>query len=101
MSGPSEIAETWRMVLDGAPGALRREHPVPRQLFPFPTYRTLQFCQTPQPRPTAVRLPYIVCGGPPYQVFTSGYGQVVGEADTPQEAAELLVSTLPNVRKGS
>jgi hypothetical protein len=42
-------------------------------------------------------MPFIVCGGPPYKVFTAGYGQLVGEARTAEEAAKLLVASLPDL----
>ncbi|WP_373871273.1 DUF6193 family natural product biosynthesis protein [Actinoplanes xinjiangensis] len=41
-------------------------------------------------------LPFIVSGNP-YQVYTPGYGKVLGEAATPDEAVALLAAHLPNI----
>ncbi len=108
MSVSSIIAETWRAILDGSPGARRGDpiiieaayrHPVVRQLFPFPTHGTLVFFRTPPsslPVDPEDELPFIAGGGP-YQIYTPGYGTVLGEAVTPDEAVALLAAHLPDV----
>ncbi|MCW3819762.1 DUF6193 family natural product biosynthesis protein [Micromonospora sp. DR5-3] len=107
MEDTSKIDETWRELVNDAPGwwsgdpVIRAayEHPTLRALFPFPTHGTLRFYRTaPPPWPTdpADQLPFIVCGGPPYQIFTAGYGQLVGEANAAEEAVTLLVASLPD-----
>ncbi|WP_444978760.1 DUF6193 family natural product biosynthesis protein [Actinoplanes xinjiangensis] len=67
--------------------------------FPFPTHGTLAFCRTPPaslPVSPEDALPFIVSGNP-YQVYTPGYGKVLGEAATPDEAVALLAAHLPNI----
>lgn len=108
MSASSIITDTWHAILNGTPGARRGDpliieaahrHPVVRQLFPFPTHGTLVFFRTP-PSSLPVRpedeLPFIVGGGP-YQIYTPGYGKVLGEAATPDEAVAVLAAHLPDV----
>jgi hypothetical protein len=106
MSDSSIIADTWRAILNGAPGARRGypplieaayRHPMVRQLFPFPTHGTLAFFRTPPaslPVGPGEELPFIVGGGP-YRIYTPGYGRVLGEAATPDEAVALLAAHLP------
>jgi hypothetical protein len=68
-------------------------------LFPFPTHGTLHLLRAappPWPESDRDRLPFIVCGEPPYKIYTPGYGDLLGEAATPAEAAELLVAHLPD-----
>jgi hypothetical protein len=38
----------------------------------------------------------IVLAGPPYQVYTASYGQLIGAAATAHEVVELLVANLPD-----
>ncbi|SNX88611.1 hypothetical protein SAMN06272735_9083 [Streptomyces sp. TLI_55] len=40
-------------------------------------------------------LPFIVCSGPPYKVYASGYAALLGAGATPEEAAALVVAHLP------
>ncbi|RZB13551.1 hypothetical protein StrepF001_43550 [Streptomyces sp. F001] len=40
-------------------------------------------------------LPFILYGGPPYNVYSSGYADLLGEVATPAEAAALVVRHLP------
>ncbi|MEU7841101.1 DUF6193 family natural product biosynthesis protein [Micromonospora sp. NPDC049114] len=106
MEENGEAAETWRDLVHGTPGwwsgepvvTAAYEHPTLRTLFPLPTHGTLKFFRTARPPYPAVRtddLPFIVGGGPPYQVYTPGYGRLLGEATTAAEAVELVVASLP------
>jgi hypothetical protein len=108
MEETTEVAKAWRKLVDGTPGwwsgdpvvSAAYEHPTLRTLFPFPTHGTLRFFRSAWPPFPAVPtddLPFIVCGCPPYKVFTAGYGQLVGEARTAEEAVKLLVASLPNL----
>jgi len=38
---------------------------------------------------------FIVCGGAPYKVYTSGYSTLLGEAVTPTATAAVVVARLP------
>jgi hypothetical protein len=108
MSASSIIADTWRAVLDGAPGArcgdpiiieAAYRHPVVRELFPFPTHGALAFFRTPPsslPVPPEDELPFIVGVGP-YKIYAPDYGKVLGVAATPDEAVALLATHLPDV----
>ncbi|WP_406349265.1 DUF6193 family natural product biosynthesis protein [Streptomyces sp. NBC_00144] len=103
-----DIETAWRQLLEGTPGTRQGDPLVVeaayaqsrlRDLFPFPTHGTLHFLRAvppPWPESDRDRLPFIVCGGPPYKIYTTGYGDVLGEAATPEEAAELLVAHLPD-----
>jgi hypothetical protein len=108
MSASSMIADTWHAILEGTPGARRsdpliiqaaHQHPVIRQLFPFPTHGTPAFFRVPPtslPVDPADEMPFIVYGAP-YQIFTPGYGTLVGEATTPEKAVALLAANLPTL----
>ncbi|MEU4335914.1 DUF6193 family natural product biosynthesis protein [Micromonospora lupini] len=106
MEEETESAQSWRELVYGTPGwwsgdpvvKAAYEDPTLRTLFPLPTHGTLKFFSTVrQPHPAGPReeLPFIVCGGPPYRVFTPGYEQLVGEATTAVEAVALVVASLP------
>ncbi|CCH19107.1 DUF6193 family natural product biosynthesis protein [Micromonospora lupini] len=106
-----EAAQSWRELVHGTSGwwsgdpvvKAAYEDPTLRTLFPFPTHGTLKFFRyARQPYPAVPReeLPFIVCGGPPYRVFTPGYEQLVGEATTAVEAVELVVASLPDPAPG-
>ncbi len=96
----------WRYLLERSQGRqgdplvaqAAYEQPRLRALFPFPTHGCLKFIRSvPPPFPIDLgeeELPFIV-SGPPYSVYTSRYGKLLGETDTPEEAAALLVANLP------
>ncbi len=106
MSEAPDIQTAWRWLLESTPGT-RQGNPLVihaayaqprlRALYPFPTHGTLHFLPTPPPWPQADhdRLPFIVCGAPPYKVFAAGYARLLGEAQTPEDAAALVVAHLP------
>ncbi|MFF5176621.1 DUF6193 family natural product biosynthesis protein [Micromonospora sp. NPDC000316] len=106
MEDATKVDEAWRNLLNSSSGwwsgdsVIRAayEHPTLRRLLPFPTHGTLRFYTTPRPpwpAQPADSLPFIVCGAPPYRIFTAGYGQLIGEANTAEEAVTLLVASLP------
>ena len=106
MSEAPDIATAWRQLLQGTPGTRQGDplvvaaaytQPRLRALYPFPTHGTLHFLLAlpPWPDPEGDRLPFIVCGRPPYKIYTAGYGELLGEADTPVKAVALLVDHLP------
>lgn len=67
-----------------------------RRLYPFPSHGTLHFHRAASPwQESDHDVPFIVCGGPPYTVYVSGYSTLLGEAATPEEAAALVVAHLP------
>lgn len=99
--------ETWRELVAGRPGwwsddpivRAAYENPTLRTLFPFPTHGTLKFyrkAQQPWPATRGEQLPFIVCAGPPYDVYAPGYGQLIGKAETAEKAVTLLVASLPD-----
>ncbi|MEV0485325.1 DUF6193 family natural product biosynthesis protein [Streptomyces sp. NPDC050508] len=105
-----DIAAVWSILLERRPGTrgATQEDLLPvveaayaeprlRALYPFPTHGTLRFLRGTPPwrEPNHDDLPFILYGGPPYEVYTSGYGELLGEAGTPAEAAALVVSHLP------
>ncbi|SDN46643.1 DUF6193 family natural product biosynthesis protein [Actinacidiphila guanduensis] len=103
-----DIETAWLQLLEGTPGTRQGDPLVVeaayaqsrlRALFPFPTHGTLHFlCAAPPPWPGSDRdrLPFIVCGEQPYKIYTPDYGELLGEAATPEEAAALLVAHLPD-----
>ncbi|MBL7259688.1 DUF6193 family natural product biosynthesis protein [Paractinoplanes lichenicola] len=107
MSNEADIAETWRAILSGAPGARHGnplileaayKHAALRAVYPFPTHGTLQFYRDVVIEKNS--FPMIVCAGPPYTVYTTNYGSLLGEAATPDEAVELLLSAWPEGDSG-
>lgn len=68
-----------------------------RSLYPFPTHGALHFLRGTPPwsEPGFDDLPFILYGGPPYKVYSSGYTELLGEVATPEAAAALAVAHLP------
>ncbi|MGW4293300.1 DUF6193 family natural product biosynthesis protein [Micromonospora chersina] len=108
MEDTTKVDETWRDLLNSSSGwwsgdpVIRAayEHRTLRALLPLPTHGTLRFYRTPRPPWPAQPsdpLPFIVCGSPPYKIFTAGYGELIGEANTAEEAVTLLVASLPDL----
>ncbi|WP_200304101.1 DUF6193 family natural product biosynthesis protein [Streptomyces adelaidensis] len=110
MSRAPDIATAWLWLRarksgtrgathDGLPAVVEAAHAEPRlrALYPFPTHGTLAFLRcAPPPWPGPGRgLPFILYGGPPYEVYSAGYAELLGEVATPAEAAALVVSHLP------
>jgi hypothetical protein len=107
MSEAPDITTAWQQLLEGTPGTRQGDplvveaaHAQPRlrALYPFSTHGTLHFllvAPPPWPESDGDQLPFIVCGGPPYKIYTPGYGELLGETATPGEAAALLVDHLP------
>ncbi|MEU1690037.1 DUF6193 family natural product biosynthesis protein [Streptomyces hirsutus] len=110
MPEASDIATAWRWLLElrsGTRGAMHESLPVIieaahaelrlRGLYPFPTHGTLHFLRSAPPWSGSDHddVPFIVYGGPPYQVYAAGYAALLGEVATPAEAAALVVSHLP------
>ncbi|MFF5366510.1 DUF6193 family natural product biosynthesis protein [Streptomyces sp. NPDC013187] len=110
MSEAPDIATAWRWLLERKPGTRGAAHdaltvvveaayaePRLRSLYPFPTHGTLHFLRGAPPwnEPGHDGLPFILYGGPPYKVYSSGYAELLGEAATPAEAAALAVAHLP------
>ncbi|MET8703792.1 DUF6193 family natural product biosynthesis protein [Kitasatospora sp. NPDC004723] len=97
----------WRQLLECTPGTRQGDplvveaaHAQPRlrSLYPWPSHGTLKFLRSAPSwdRSDPDDLPFIVCGGPPYKVYSTGYATLLGEADTPEEAAALVVAHLPS-----
>ncbi|MFD4878064.1 DUF6193 family natural product biosynthesis protein [Streptomyces sp. NPDC058420] len=110
MSEAPDIATAWTWLLAREPGTRGATHdalvpvaeaayaePRLRRLYPFPTHGTLHFLHAAPPwtEPHHDGLPFILYGGPPYKVYTSGYGVLLGETDTPAAAAALVLSQVP------
>lgn len=105
MPEATDIPTAWRELLEHTTGARRGDplvleaahaQPQLRGLYPFPTHGTLHFHRTAPPwQDTDHDLPFIVCGGPPYKIYSRGYTDILGEAPTPEGAAALLVAHLP------
>jgi hypothetical protein len=101
MPRPIAIADVWRDILNGAPGARRgdplllsaaSEHPALNRLYPFPSHGTLHFFRTIPP--TEDDLPFIVCDTSRYEIYTPRYGRLVATATTPEEAVALFAAIL-------
>lgn len=105
MPKPFTIADAWRDILNGAPGARRgdplllraaAEHPVLGLLYPFPTHGTLCFFRT---IPTILpvdhedELPFIVCETSGYKIYAPDY-RPIARASTPGEAVALFADVL-------
>ncbi|UUU36382.1 DUF6193 family natural product biosynthesis protein [Streptomyces sp. CA-210063] len=110
MSEAPDIATAWHWLLERRPGTRGATHdalpvvveaayaePSLRALYPFPTHGTLHFLRSAPPWPDSDHdeAPFILYGGPPYQVYSSRYTDLLGECATPAEAAALVVSHLP------
>lgn len=111
MAEAPDIATAWSWLLERRPGTrgamndslltvAEAAHAEPRlrELYPFPTHGTLHFllvAPPPWPESDGEQLPFIVCGDPPYKVYMSGYASLLGEAETPAEAATLVANNLP------
>ncbi|GAB2744457.1 DUF6193 family natural product biosynthesis protein [Streptomyces bullii] len=110
MSEAPDIATAWRWLLErrsGTRGATQESLPVVveaahaeprlRGLYPFPSHGALHFLRSAPPCHESDHddVPFIVYGGPPYQVYAAGYAALLGEVATPAEAAALVVSNLP------
>lgn len=110
MSEAPDVATAWRWLLERKPGTRGATHdslpaivgaahaePRLRNLYPFPTHGTLHFLRSAPPwaDPNQDDLPFILYGGPPFEVYASAYATLLGEAATPAEAAALVVSHLP------
>ncbi|MFJ8746552.1 DUF6193 family natural product biosynthesis protein [Embleya sp. NPDC127516] len=102
-----DIPTAWRQLLERTPGTRQGDplvveaahvEPRLRSLYPWPSHGTLKFLRSAPPwdRSDPDDLPFIVCGGPPYKVYSTGYTTLLGEADTPEEAAALVVAHLPS-----
>lgn len=106
MDEATEIDKAWRRLVDGGPYwwsdhpifQLAYEHPTLRALLPFPSHGTLSFYGTvwpPHPARRPDRLAFVVCDGPPYNVYRGAdYDQLVGTADTAEDALTLLIESL-------
>ncbi|MEU6417306.1 DUF6193 family natural product biosynthesis protein [Streptomyces spiralis] len=110
MSEAPDIATAWRWLLERRSGPRGATHesltviveaahaePRLRGLFPFPTHGTLHFLRSAPPWSGSDHddVPFIVYGGPPYQVYSAGYAALLGEVATPAEATALVVNNLP------
>lgn len=107
-----DIPTAWRQLREHTPGTrqgdplvIEAAHAQPqlRGLYPWPSHGTLTFHRSAPPWGDTQQddLPFIVCCGPPYKVYTSGYTILLGEAATPEEAAALAVAHLPPTRSPS
>lgn len=100
-----DIETAWRHLLERTPGTRQGDQLIVRAaaaqrrlraLYPFPTHGTLKFFSDGPPwSPGSDRLPFLVCGLATYQIYSSGYAVLLGEATDPEEAAALLVAHLP------
>lgn len=108
-----DIPTAWRQLLERTPGTRQGNplvveaayaQPKLRGLYPWPSHGTLKFLRSGPPwevdlgAPPLVTfddLPFIVCDEPPYQVYTTGYTDLLGEASTAEEAVAIVVSHLP------
>ncbi|MFB7397760.1 DUF6193 family natural product biosynthesis protein [Streptomyces sp. NPDC056191] len=100
-----DIPTAWRQLLERTPGTRQGDplvveaaHAQPRLrgFYPWPSHGTLKFLRSAPPwHGDHDDLPFIVCGGPPYKVYTSGYTSLLGEAATPEGAAAVVVAHLP------
>lgn len=106
MSTETVVEKTWRMLLERHPEARRGNpavieaasaEPRLRQLFPFPSHGCLNFHRNTD-FPWSNDLPRIAGGVKGYLVYGAGdrYAELLGEVDTPQEAAALVVAHLPS-----
>ncbi|MEV6539155.1 DUF6193 family natural product biosynthesis protein [Streptomyces sp. NPDC051665] len=110
MTEAPDIATAWSWLLERRPGtrgAMQDSlHPLVeaayaearlRGLYPFPTHGTLRFLRAAPPwtEPNRDDLPFILCGEPPYKVYTSDYADLLGQSDTPAGAVALVVDQLP------
>ncbi|MFF2078025.1 DUF6193 family natural product biosynthesis protein [Kitasatospora sp. NPDC058162] len=100
------IPTAWRLLLDGT-GARQGDplvveaayaEPRLRDFYPFPTHGTLRLLHEAPPRFGADDIPFIVCFGPPYQVYAPGYESLLAETATAQEAVAALLTHLPPYR---
>ncbi|MFE1556627.1 DUF6193 family natural product biosynthesis protein [Streptomyces sp. NPDC058734] len=98
------VERTWRMLVERHPEARRGDpevieaayaEPRLRQLFPFPSHGCLSFHRNTH-YPWSNDLPFIAGGVDTYRVYSAGYGEVLGDVATPQEAAALVVAHLPS-----
>ena len=107
MSEAPDAPTAWRYLLERTPGTRQGEpvvaeaaHAQPRlrRLYPWPSHGTLKFRRSAPSwdHRAPDDLPFIVCSGPPYKVYSTGYATFLGEADTPAEAAVLVVAHLPS-----
>ncbi|MFE7115266.1 DUF6193 family natural product biosynthesis protein [Streptomyces sp. NPDC057654] len=100
-----DIPTAWRQLLERTPGTRQGDplvieaayaQPELRSLYPWPSHGILKFLRSaPSSAGNDDNLPFIVCGKPPYTVYTSGYTTLLGEVATPEEAAALVVAHLP------
>lgn len=114
MAEAPDIPTAWRDLLEQTPGTRQgnllvaraaHEQCVLRGLFPFPTHGTLHFLVSPPPPWPAdlgePELLFMTESGPPFRVYTARYGELLGEADTPEAAAAQVVANLPPLRPGT
>lgn len=96
------IETAWRLTLERSRGIrlgsarvaeAAYAQPRLRALFPFPTHGTLKFLQ-PHSLSSGDRAPFIAGSGSDFPVYTGGY-ELLGRAETPEEAAALVVANLP------
>lgn len=101
-----DFLTAWRQLRERTPGTrqgdplvIEAAHAQPqlRGFYPWPSHGTLKFLRSGPPWGDTPQddLPFIVCWGPPYKVYTSRYTILLGEAATPEEAAALVVAHLP------
>ncbi|MFC9227409.1 DUF6193 family natural product biosynthesis protein [Streptomyces decoyicus] len=104
MSTETVVEAIWHQLLEhhpearrgGSPGAIEAAAAEPRlrQMFPFLSHGCLTFHRNTE-YPWSNDLPFIACTTP-YTVYAIGYAKLLGETETPQEAAALVVAHLPN-----
>ena len=74
------------------------EHPTLRALWPFPSHGTVSFYETawpPHPAPRPDRLGFVICDGPPFNVYRGiGFDHLVGAASTVEGAVALLAACI-------
>ncbi|MFK0263641.1 DUF6193 family natural product biosynthesis protein [Streptomyces angustmyceticus] len=103
MSTETTVESTWRRMLEhhsaarrsGSPEVIEAAAAEPRlrQLFPFLSHGCLTFHRN-TAYPWSNDLPFIACTTP-YKVYATGYAELLGETETAQEAAALVVAHLP------
>ncbi len=74
------------------------EQPTLRTLWPFPSHGTVSFYETawpPYPAARPNRLGFIICDGPPFNVYRGvDFDQLVGSAGTVENAVTLLAACI-------
>ena len=74
------------------------ENPTLRALWPFPSHGTVNFYKTawpPYPAHRSDRLGFIICDGPPFNVYRGvDFSHLVGSAGTVEDAVALLAACI-------